>query len=204
MTWCRTMGGAKGYAEFQIDAEDVGRVKRHQWEVRAYQWLKGHGYVRGIRMHGRKPDVWLQRWILRIRDRDTWVDFRNDDGLDFRKENLIVLPFAGTGHCRHKRAYQLGTETKSRWKGVSQNTHSDIWFGRVTFGGRPRHLGSFDKEDDAAIAHNRTMTALGIRHRPNDIEDDGRVLWRRVKVGFRNVKYIKWEIPEWVQGVLQH
>src|SRR5207253_3852593 len=90
------------------------------------------------------------------------VDHRNGDGLDNRRENLRLVAHAQ--NCRNQRL----RPHSSRFKGVTFNRELGRWHAAIMVDYRRIHLGTFDSEEEAALAYDEASRELhGEYGRPN-------------------------------------
>lgn len=88
---------------------------------------------------------------------DLQVDHINGDKHDNKLTNLrMATPL------ENNRAYRAPTkrETSSLFRGVSWNTKAGKWRAAVR-GRKPRHVGSYDSENEAALAYNHAALIEG-------------------------------------------
>lgn len=137
----------------KVDAEDYARLSRHNWYAsrlgkRTELWRA----ARSVMFPGGKHmNQYLHRQVLRLPPgRRPSVAFRNRDGLDCRKSNLIILSFQEA--CARRRPEATGA---SRFKGVHPNSGNSRlpWRARITLDGNTADLGQFATEQEAARAY---------------------------------------------------
>lgn len=139
------------------DEADARLIERYTWGV----WQRtpdlfyavtnlpwpGGGYVQA-KMH-----------ILLTGQR--WIDHRNLNGLDNRRENLRPATFG------QNRANRRGW-SRTGYKGVRQRP-SGRWQAEIRADGHKRYLGTFDTPEEAAAAYSTAaMTIWGEYARTND------------------------------------
>ena len=121
--------------------------------VSAYSWhfvrSGRHMYVKAW-ANGKK--VVMHRLILGAK-RGQHVDHRNGNGLDNRRENIRTCSPAENAMNRRVQKHS------SRYKGVRLHDNGK-WVARIKIGGKLRHLGCFEVEDNAALAYNREAKRL--------------------------------------------
>lgn len=127
-----------------IDEADYEWVSQYQWFLQTTP--KGGAYA--IRMEGRGR-VLMHRDIIGCNDGE-YVDHRNGDGLDNRRENLRACEQSqnALNHAGHK-------ERVSRFKGLCKQKSSGRWIASF----RGKYVGIFNKEEDAALAYDRAAYA---------------------------------------------
>lgn len=127
----------------QVSTEDRERLKRHNWSTHPT------GYV--IRLErdeetGRRRMVYLHREVMGLIFGDGQVvDHINGNKMDNRRENLRVFkdPAFNAQNVRTSRG-------SSRFRGVARKR--DRWVAKVSRNRKAIHVGTFDREIDAAIA----------------------------------------------------
>ena len=130
-----------------VDAEDYERLSRHKWHIKRLRDGSDIVYARRmIRVDRKQTPLSMHREILGARP-GTNVDHINRDGLDNRKVNLRLC---SPGENMMNRKPQQGT---SRFKGVYWNQRDGYWIAKIQVRRKGRHLGCFEKEEDAARAY---------------------------------------------------
>ena len=125
-----------------VDADDFDMLSRFRWRLlrsgpNRYAINCDDGRI--VRMH---------RLILRP-PKNLWCDHINGDGLDNRKCNLRVC--TPTQNSRNARPRENCT---SKYKGVHFSRIKKKWIAKINKSdGRTIHIGSYDFEQDAAIAY---------------------------------------------------
>ena len=74
----------KGYV--RVDREDYEYLKQFRWYL--FQSEKWKYAIRGESKNGVTKTIFMHREILKIKDSNVYVDHRDHDGLNNRKENL--------------------------------------------------------------------------------------------------------------------
>lgn len=128
-----------------LDDEDYEAVKAANWKVRAGN---GHQYVvKSQRIDGKRVLRILHRELMKA-PRDKWVDHKNGNTLDNRKENLRLCTPAENNRNRRQEAGAV-----SRFKGVSRHS-ATRWKAQIQVNGRHMYLGVFASEEKAAEVYN--------------------------------------------------
>jgi hypothetical protein len=134
----------------KIDREDVERVTERAWRV-----TKGttgrERVVTSIRTDEGVRTITLGAFLMKPRKGKQVYPRRFNEGLDYRKENLIVC----TLKERQRLLPKKRTKTSSIYRGVSFQKPSDNWRAAIEVEGETHNLGNFDNEDEAADAYNR-------------------------------------------------
>ena len=132
-----------------IDNEDYEKVIPHTW--RAYE-RHGHWYaVTSVKQsNGQWRSKGMHRIILNVTNKNIFVDHINQNGLDNRKINIRM--------CTHKEnvANRI-SKGKSKYLGVCWSERSKKWRSSTRGGnGKTKLIGTFEIEQDAAIAYNNS------------------------------------------------
>lgn len=138
-----------------IDDDDFDRISQRRW------CLRPDGYVVSHKVsNGKYKLVWLHRFIMKLADDDPHdVDHKNGNRLDYRKSELRIATRAQNAANRQP---NTGSKT-SRFKGVSWHTQSGKWAAHIQSrvnGNRPKNLGHFVDETEAARAYNTAALKL--------------------------------------------
>jgi len=117
---------------FVIDAGDVALVSQHYW------------YIAGGTVKTQKPvQRNLSTLLLRATSRSEMVMHLDGDPLNFRRNNILVIPRSlGAGANKKRRT------GSSRYKGVHK-TREGRWAAKIAH----QYIGTFDDEIDAAYAY---------------------------------------------------
>lgn len=134
----------------KIDKEDLPRVREHSWRV-----TKGTtGRVRvvtSIRGPAGVRQMTLGKFLMKPPKGKQVYPRRFNDGLDYRKGNLIVC----TLQERQRLLPKKRTEATSNFRGVSYSRSDGKWRAGIEFDGRSINLGHYKSEDEAALAYNK-------------------------------------------------
>lgn len=127
-----------------VDDEDYELLKNHTW-CATESTKAGHYYARAY--INLRP-VYMHRLIMQVSDRDIFVDHRNRNTLDNRRENLRICTRG------QNRSNSKSTEfTRSNFRGVEKLSKS--FSAHISVDGKRIHLGSFETDIEAAIAYNK-------------------------------------------------
>ena len=131
-----------------VDPEDVAFLSRWKWQFRS---LSGRNYAyRKTTIKGVELNIAMHREILGVADPKVFVDHKNGNGLDNRKDNLRMATNSQNQANRQK--LRGGT---SRYKGVCWNAKLSRWQAGIKVNGKSFHLGLFASETDAANAYDK-------------------------------------------------
>ncbi len=137
MEGIRTIALANGPGVALVSAQDYDRVKDCVWHLH-----KGYAVTR---VEGKL--IYLHRLIANAPS-GVMVDHINRDRLDARRSNLRQAT-----NSQNQANVPKRVGTTSQFKGVSRHTFSGRWQARISMGGKQKHLGYFENEEDAARAY---------------------------------------------------
>ncbi len=145
--WCTvTVSGKK----VKIDREDLDRVSEKSWRV-----TKGttgrERVVTSIRRDEGSRTVTLGAFLKKPPTGKQVYPRRFNDGLDYRKDNLVVC----TLKERQRLLPKKRTKTSSVYRGVSYMKGAEKWRAAIEVQGDSINLGDFEKEASAAQAYNK-------------------------------------------------
>lgn len=87
--------------------------------------------------------------------RKRWVDYKDGDKLNLKRVNLLITNKTAINYRLKKRR-----NTTSQYKGVSWHKHHEAWRAYASNAGKQYHLGFFDNEEDARVAHDEFIENL--------------------------------------------
>lgn len=127
-----------------VDPEDYPEMSKYKWHL-------SHGYakrnsVKSDRIEGARISIYMHT-ILNKTPNGKETDHANMNRLDNRKKNLRAASSSENSfNClKPKRSI-----SSSRFKGVSWAKHAKKWMVRISIGKKPKYLGYFDCELEAA------------------------------------------------------
>jgi hypothetical protein len=134
----------------KIDEEDFETLNQHKWRV-----TKGTtGRVRVVtsyREAGKVKTITLGRFLMKPEGSLQVYPRRFNDGLDYRKDNLVVCSLQ-----ERQRLLPKNRKSKSsQYRGVSFSKKDKKWRAAIEVNGKSINLGSFASEDLAAQAYNQ-------------------------------------------------
>lgn len=121
-----------------IDARDFPRISKHSWCIDSGGYAIGWHAGRLIRMH---------RLVMKAR-KGQLVDHINRDKLDNRRANLR---FCTSGQNRVNAENR--SDNMSGHRGVFWSKQAGKWSAQISIGGRQKHLGFFQKKEQAIRAY---------------------------------------------------
>lgn len=134
-----------GY-EVLIDEEDFEKIKDYTWcgvkSPRSFYVQANKKIGKGKYIH-----IKMHRLIMGINNPKIYVDHKNFNGLDNRKENLrLVTPRQNSMNRRKHRG------TRSKYKGVFPTPYGSFQ-AMIRVNGILKHLGCFKNPEDASNAY---------------------------------------------------
>lgn len=123
-----------------VDDEDYEQLSSIKW------WSHKGKRTRYVERRVGKDHQLLHRFIMTPPE-GMEIDHINGDGLDNRRCNLRIVTCRGNGQNRHQ-------EKSSKYPGVCKNSgRGKKWRSYIMIEGKWKHLGFFDKEEDAHNAY---------------------------------------------------
>lgn len=120
---------------------------------------------------GSKTSMLMHRMILGA-EKGTFVDHRDGNGLNNRRENLRMANKSLNAANKPKGDYPI-TRSSSRYKGVTFSQRDQKWSAYIQVNSKRISLGFCGSEDDCAMAYNRAaLHYFGEYAWLNDIEID--------------------------------
>jgi hypothetical protein len=137
----------QGYVTI-VDDSDFDLLNQFKWcalRTRNNVYAKRSSYVVDL----------MHRLITNVSD-DYEVDHKNHDTLDNQRSNLRICTSSQNSANRLKSL----KPTSSIYKGVTWDDYSTKWRARIMLHHAAVYLGSFDVEQDAAVAYNMAAVKL--------------------------------------------
>lgn len=133
----------------KIDQEDLKRVSQHSWRI-----TKGTTgrmrVVTSVRTEKGVRHLTLGKFLMKPPKGKMVYPRRFNEGLDYRKDNLIVC----TLRERQRLLPKNRKKKSSDYRGVSFSSADQKWKAGIEVNGKAINLGHFDTEDEAAYAYN--------------------------------------------------
>ncbi len=149
-----------------VDPEDYAALAHHKWcaarQGNSFYAVRSEG-GRQLRMHR----------VIMNAPADRVVDHIDHQGLNNTKRNLRPCNKAQNAHDQRP---QQGRSSK--FKGVCWNKREQKWYSRIQYNGRPRSLGLFANERDAARALHGEYAFLNLPPKPSLLAALKRILTR--------------------------
>lgn len=134
----------------KIDEEDFERVNAHKWRITRGTTGRRR-VVTSVRSARGSRQVTLGKFLMNPPAGMQVYPRRFNDGLDYRKSNLIVCTMSE----RQRLLPKNRVASSSAFRGVSYSTSEKKWRAGIEYEGRSINLGSFDTEAEAALAYNQ-------------------------------------------------
>lgn len=134
----------------KIDREDLERVSEHKWRITRGTTGRMR-VVTSVRGPKGSRHLTLGRFLMNPKRGLQVYPRRFNDGLDYRKDNLIVC----TVQERQRMLPKKRKESTSRFRGVSYARSSGKWRAGIEVEGHSINLGEFGTEKEAALAYNK-------------------------------------------------
>jgi hypothetical protein len=134
----------------KIDKEDLARVKEHSWRVTRGTTGRKR-VVTSIREPKGVRTITLGKFLMDPPAGLQVYPRRFNEGLDYRKSNLIVC----TIQERQRLLPKKRVKTSSAYRGVSFSKQHKKWRAGIEIEGRSINLGLFKTEAEAAEAYNK-------------------------------------------------
>lgn len=143
----------KGYVAL-VDDEDYEWL--NQWKWHASINKSGIIYARRTEYPSKKC-ILMHRFIMKINERNIFVDHHNRDGLNNQKSNLRI---ATPG--QNNRNSKKQSNNNCYYKGVSQDKRNGnkIWIANATYNGKHLYLGAYSTPEQAARVHDKEAKEL--------------------------------------------
>ena len=129
-----------------VDDEDYDKLMEYKWCANKI----GNTFyaVSRIKIDGRWATLYMHKFIIGDHLSKTMVDHRDGNGLNNQRYNLRPASKSENAINSVKRK-----NCSSKYRGVYRDEERQKWQSYIKINGKRKHLGRFDIEEDAAIAH---------------------------------------------------
>lgn len=131
----------KGGGEALVSPEDFHWLSQRDW------YRDDRGYAACGLFRRREGMIVKMHRLILLAPNTATVDHANGNTLDNRRENLRLATQS------QQNANRLKFKGRSQFKGVYRRCDGLKWVAHIKNAGRPKNLGSFVSEDDAARAY---------------------------------------------------
>lgn len=139
-----------------VDAETLPLIQNGRC---FFSGAHGCGYV-AFWSRDAKDDVALHRVILGLTSHRETVGHLNDDPLDCRRANLVVMTREQAIHGMRKPGTLSGRKYTSKFKGVSWDKSRGKWKAQIRKAGEHPYIGRYDDEIAAAQAYDEAAREM--------------------------------------------
>lgn len=140
----------------KVDAEDYEDLSSRSWRVIYSTKTQKPSVVTSIRTGASVRTMTLGQYLMKPRKGKQVYPRRWQEGLDYRKSNLIVCSMKERQRMLPKR----GEKSTSQFKGVTYIKSKKIWRARIEKNGRSHYIGDYAREETAALAYNKVAREL--------------------------------------------
>ncbi|NIA17326.1 MAG: hypothetical protein GWO86_03155 [Planctomycetes bacterium] len=134
-----------------VDQDDFEKLKQYKWHVHPVQDNGQNQYAIRTVQRGNKRCRCAMHRVISQAPEGLFVDHINHNGLDNRRTNLRIVT-AQQNSWNTRRGRGLG---KSKYKGVTWDKDSQKWRASICIEKKPKYLGCFEDEKEAAMAYDR-------------------------------------------------
>lgn len=137
-----------------VDDEDYEMINQYKWCAVRYKHKDstvGFYAIRTRYFNSTWERILMHRFILNVKDK-RWIDHKNHNTLDNRKENLRACTISQNQANKRKKDH-----CTSIYKGVSwhKSKFDSKWLAQIGHHNKVYYLGNFDNEIDAAYAYDK-------------------------------------------------
>lgn len=134
----------------KVDSEDLPRIQERNWRITKGTTGRPR-VVTSMKTEKGYRNVTLGAFLMEPPKGKQVYPRRFNEGLDYRKSNLIVC----TLKERQRLLPKKRVETSSIYRGVSYSTGTKKWRAGIEVEGKTLNLGEYDTENAAALAYNK-------------------------------------------------
>lgn len=136
--------------KIKVDRSDLTRINKHKWRI-TYGASGRPRVVTSVRTETGVKNITLGAFLKKPPKGKQVYPRRFLDGLDYRKDNLIVC----TLKERQRLLPKKRKDASSVYRGVSYSKSTKNWRAGIEVDGTSINLGNFAKEREAALAYNK-------------------------------------------------
>lgn len=145
--------------EALVDEKDYEELNRYRWYIISSPTSSIIYACRHIQLENYPSMILMHRQIMGlILTPNIFIDHKNTNGLDNRRENLRIATKSQNGANTSKKEYIFNCS--STYKGVCWNKRMNKWQAQIRYRREFYYLGCFTNEKDAAIAYNNKAREL--------------------------------------------
>lgn len=130
---------------FVIDTDKTNYVQKYKWILVRDNIVKNRPKYRVT--SGIHPSIILARYLLNIKDENTYVDHKDNDPLNNTMSNLRV-----STKSQNQMNHELQSNNTSGYAGVTWDANRNKWSSRIKYKKKTIYLGRYDKKCDAIYA----------------------------------------------------
>ena len=156
-----------GKVAIKIDSSDYKKVSEKTWRIRKRKDTNKLSVITSVRTPEGTRNISLGQFLMKPKKGEFVYPRRYFEGLDYRKNNLIVC----TMQERQRMLPKKRKDTTSNYRGVSYSKIKKLWRAGITLDGKSINLGDFKTETEAARAYNKaSLKYFGKNGYQNDID----------------------------------
>lgn len=142
--------------KIKVDAEDFEDLSQKSWRVIYRGKEKKPLVVTSIRLGASTRTMSLGQYLMHPKKGKMAYPRRWQEGLDYRKENILVCSMKERQRMLPKRK----EKTTSKYRGVSYIQSKRVWRARIEKNNKAFFLGDYPTEEKAARAYNKAARDL--------------------------------------------
>lgn len=147
--------GKKNAGKYYAQVDDADYDFLMQWDW-AYLKIGNNEYATRQGKEGEARYVYMHRFILETKDKNTQIDHRDGNGLNCQRSNMRESTLA-QNRCNRR----IHKNKASKYLGVFIKDRKNIrYYARLTKNGKGIYAGSFKTELEAAMAYDKKALEL--------------------------------------------